>query len=131
MMGVCRRVSRAEVVTKDRGDQEKDGTGMCFDSLCVKISDGFLQRLQWVSFSLTGGVHSLSMAEEVFCAMAPSLLSPPLQPCWPPHPSVNRLGVIPSFVLDVPPDIRQAGIDMLPPLPGVLIKCHLIRKFFS
>lgn len=60
----------------------------------------------------------------------PHLSLPPSGHAGLPHPSVNRLGVIPSFVLDVPPDIRQAGIDMLPPLPGVLIKCHLIRKFF-
>ncbi|CAI9181178.1 unnamed protein product [Rangifer tarandus platyrhynchus] len=79
-----------------------------------RFVDGFLQPLQRVSFSLTERVRSLSMAEETFCAMAPSLLSPPLWPCWPPHLSVNRLGVIPPFVLDVPPDIRQAGIDMLP-----------------
>ena len=36
-MGVFRRVSRAEVVTKDGGDREKDGIGMCFDALCVRI----------------------------------------------------------------------------------------------
>lgn len=95
----------------------KKRTGLeCVLMLYVsRFVDGFLQPLQRVSFSLTGRVHSLSMAEEAFCAMAPSLLSPPLWPCWPPHPSVNRLGVIPPFVLDVPPDIRQAGIDMLPP----------------
>lgn len=35
--------------------KKRMGLKCVFDALCVKISDGFLQRLQWVSFSLTGG----------------------------------------------------------------------------
>ena len=106
MMGVWTKVSKVEVARKDGNHQQ-------------------------VSFSLRGKAHSLSVAGEAVCPVASPLLPPPLQPCWPPRPSVNKPGVNPPFVLDVPSDIRKAGINMVSaPPPGVLIKRHLIRKFF-
>lgn len=104
MMGVWTRVSKVEVARKDGNHQQ-------------------------VSFSLRGKAHSLSVAGEAVCAVVPSLLPPPLQMHWPPRSSVNKPGVNLPFVLDVPSDIRKAGNNMVFP-PGVLIKRHLIRKFF-